>query len=130
MDLEAFVSKNLWKECNVEIEGQAISFVIFDWNEVKEREEDGGSNIYEYFIGWDTDAHKKVSSEEWIPFGAGNMYAGALKYDGGFQEMGNSGMLFADVSRSKDTPGIVFVGEQGSGDTVIISKALSSLEIV
>lgn len=129
MNIQEFVSKNLWQECSVEIEDETISFVIFDWNEVQTREEDGGSNIYDYFIGWDTKAYNKVSAGDWIPFGAGNMYAGALKYDGGFQESGNRGMLFADQSQSKDTPGIVFVGDNGEGDEVIIAETLSSLKI-
>jgi hypothetical protein len=130
MNIEEFVSKNIWQECNVEIDGETISFVIFDWNEVKTREEDGQSNIYEYFIGWETEAYEKVSSGDWIPFGAGNMYAGALKYDGGFQEFGNAGMLFADLSQSKDIPGIIFVGENGESDSVKIAGTLSSLEII
>lgn len=129
MNVEDFVSANLWQECTVEIEGEAISFVIFDWNEVKTREEDGQSNIYEYFIGWDTEANQKVSSGDWIPFGAGNMYAGALKYDGGFQESGNAGILFADVSQSTSDPAIVWVGENGEGEPVALSETLSSLEV-
>jgi hypothetical protein len=95
MTLAKLVSAKKWEEVDVEIDGEKISFVVFPWDDVKAREEDGSENVWEYFIGFDGPVFDKVESGEWTPFGAGNMYAGALKYDGGFQESGHRGMLFS-----------------------------------
>jgi hypothetical protein len=97
MTLDELIAAKKWEEVQVVVGGSPIDFVVFPWREVKEREEDGQSNVWEYFIGFDGPVFDKVESGEWIPFGAGNMYAGALKYDGGFQEMGHKGLLLADA---------------------------------
>ena len=97
MKLGEFVAARKWDEVTVQIGSTKIDFVVFPWEEVKAREEDGSTNVWEYFIGFDGPAFEKVEAGEWVPFGAGNMYAGALKSDGGFQESGHRGMLFADA---------------------------------
>ena len=105
-----------------QVGGKTIDFVIFPWNEVKEREEDGQTNIWEYFIGFDGPAFEKVESGEWTPLGAGNMDAGALKYDGGFQESGHRGMLFANEG------GDLFFYDHNSGrEPVALKTRLSEL---
>jgi len=127
MKVAAFVKEHAYEEVTARVAGEAIAFVVFDWSEVKEREEDGGSNVWEYFIGEDTDAQQHVEAGRWIPLGAGGMYAGALKYDGGFQEMGHQGMIFADVSASADDPPIVYFNVNGNDAPVVVAPSLSAL---
>jgi hypothetical protein len=95
MSLATLVKKKQWKEIEVDIDGEKRSFAVFPWAEVKEREQDGAENVWEYFIGFDGPVYDKVDSGEWTPFGAGEMDPGALEGDGGFQEMSHRGMLFA-----------------------------------
>ena len=93
-----FVVRHMWAEVKVDVGDDTIDFVIFPWADVKERQEDGQTNVWEYFIGFEGPAFEKVESGEWTPLGAGNMDPGALKSDGGFQESGHRGMLFANES--------------------------------
>jgi hypothetical protein len=108
MTLDNFVAANLWNKVQVAVDGEPIDFVVFDWAKVKSRQNDGSVNVYEYFIGWNTVAYQEVLRGNWIPFGAGNMFAPALKYDGGFQEMTHRGMLFADLSTSSTSPAVIY----------------------
>ena len=130
MNVDKFIADNLWEELDIKINRKTTTFVVFDWNDIRTREEDGKTNIYEYFIGWDTQAYRKVMSNEWLPFGAGEMFAGALKYDGGFEELNNGGMLFADVTATHEDPPILFVGDNGKGQTLILANHLSELQLV
>lgn len=122
MTLDELVEQHVWGELKVEIDGAVIDFVVFPWNEVEEREDDGGSNVWEYFIGWDGDVHDAVKRGEYVPFGAGNMYAGALKYDGGFQEMGHRGMLFADANGS-----VIYYDHNEGGPAKVVATSLDAL---
>jgi hypothetical protein len=122
MGLSDLVSKREWEEVSVVVDGDSIDFVVFSWSKVREREEDGSTNVWEYFIGFDGPVFDKVESGEWTPFGAGNMYAGALKSDGGFQESGHRGMLFADASG-----GVVYYDHNAGDDPVVLPTRVADL---
>jgi hypothetical protein len=122
MDISDFVARRKWQEVNVSVGEDGVDFVVFPWDEVKAREDDGGSNVWEYFIGFDGPVFDKVNTGEWTPLGAGNMSASALKYDGGFQESGHRGMLFADRSG-----GLHFYDHNDEGEPVSLSVGLAEL---
>src|SRR5262245_60793671 len=41
MKLAEFVKKKEWQEVAIEIDGETIEFVVFDWTKIADREEDG-----------------------------------------------------------------------------------------
>lgn len=122
MKLDELVAARKWDEVTVEVRGAKIDFVVFPWEEVKAREEDGSTHVWEYFIGFEGTAFEKVEAGEWVPFGAGNMFAGALKSDGGFQESGHRGMLFADPQGR-----LVYYNHNMGGEPTLLSATLSDL---
>jgi|GEM_PF-5667496 len=117
-----FVAAHEWQEVKVAVGNDEIDFVIFPWERVKAREDDGGSNVWEYFIGFDGAVFENVESGAWTPLGAGNMDAGALKYDGGFQESGHRGMLFVDAKGA-----LHFYNHNFGGEAVSLPLQLSDL---
>lgn len=131
--LADFVKKNEWKPVEVEVEigtkdkpkRHRVQFVIFDWKKVKKREEDS-ANIFNYFIGWKEPLGPLVEKGEVVPFGAGGMSATALKYDGGFQETGHLGMLFADLRESKTKPKVIYFLKT-RGVTMPVADSLDAL---
>lgn len=128
MNLATFVKQKQWKTVEANIEGEQVEFVVFDWATIKARKEDGETNVWEYFIGKNTEAHKQVHAGAWIPFGAGGMEQGTLRREGGFREPANEGMLFADVSKSADAPMVVYFDLNTGEAPTIVAGALEDLE--
>jgi hypothetical protein len=116
--------------------GGAVSRSGGEEGDEGEEEEDGeadgegeegndGSDIFEYFIGWDSPAAKNVESGAWVPFGVIDMEAGAVSEPGGFAEMNHGGILFADVGKKADDPPVVLLNINGDGDAKVVALALS-----
>ena len=127
MKLADFVKKYQWRTVEANVEGEQVEFVVFDWTVIKERDEDGKTNVWEYFVGKDTEAKGKVEAGQWIPLAAGGMDQGTLRRDGGFKESGNEGMLFADVSKSADAPMVVYFDLAGGEPASIVASSLEDL---
>ena len=128
MNLATFVKKHQWKTVEANVEGEQVEFVVFDWATIKARKEDGETNVWEYFIGKDTEAKRKVEAGAWVPFGAGGMDQGTLRREGGFRESANEGMLFADVSQSADAPRVVYFDLSAGEAPSIVAGSLTDLE--
>lgn len=134
----------LEKDLEIEINGEAESCSILDWEQITADHEewvkgmDGMTdeekdsycnhsvsdlvNICEYFLA-EEEFEQKVDNKEWIPFAVLGMYKPHIH---GYAEMNNSGMLLFDVEADTENPPVIHITD---GEQQLIAANFSELLI-
>lgn len=130
MTLAGFVKQHEWQTFKLTVtlphpagpRPWEVEFAVFSFAKVKRREEDG-ANLFTYFVGSKGEAAEKIEAGAWVPFAAGGMSATALKYDNGFREDGNLGLLAADKAGRK----LVYLPRRGAAPPQALTVSLDAL---